>query len=288
MHTHNHLFNNCTITAIAIAAMLVPVQRASAQVGLGLNPMRVELAAVAGRPYSGTLMLSNSTSAKVRVKVELLDFYVDSTMTPQFVPGAPSESAYTCRDWLTVNPMEVELGPESQVPARYTVRVPADAAERSFHCAIGFLTVPVVTEEENNTGMVTAVRMVATLYPIVGKPEIKGEIKDIKLEQLPAGAETAWRAVVVMENTGQVLFRPTGAVDVLDSDGKVIESTNLTSFPALPMRQQRYLVPIKTSLSPGQYKLRARVEVGAEVQEASAAVTAEAPQPAVPAEVRLK
>jgi hypothetical protein len=196
-------------------------------------------------------------------------------MTPQFVASAPGETPWSCKDWLSVNPMEVELGPESQTPARYTVRVPVDAAERSFHCAIGFLTVPVVNEAENSTGVVTAVRMVATLYPTVGKPQVKGEIKDLKLEQLPSGSDTGWRAVVVMENTGQVLYRPAGDVDVLDSAGNVIESSKLTSFPTLPMRQQRYLVPIKANLAPGQYTLRARIEVGTEIQEASAAVTAD-------------
>jgi tetratricopeptide (TPR) repeat protein len=53
------------------------------------------------------------------------------------------------------------------------------------------------------------------------------------------------------------------------------------SFPALPNRQQRYLLPLKSDLDPGQYTLRARVEVGNEIQEATAAVKAEVPQPAV-------
>jgi len=276
MHTNNYLFRNCTIAAAALAALLAPIRPAFAQVGLGLNPMRVEFPAVPGRPYSGSLMLSNSTTVKIRVKVELLDFFVDAAMTPQFVANAPGERPWSCRDWLSVNPMEVELGPESQTPARFTVRVPADAAERSFHCSIAFLTVPVVTEQENSTGVVTAVRMVATLYPTVGKPQIRGEIKDIKLEQIPSGSDSAWRAIVVMENTGQVLYRPAGDVDVLDTAGNLIESAKLTSFPTLPMREQRYLVPIKANLAPGQYTLRARIEVGAEVQEASAAVTADA------------
>jgi hypothetical protein len=240
--------------------------------------MRVEFAASPGRPYSGSLILSNGTSAAVRVRVELLDFYVDSDMTPQFVTNADSEAEYSCKRWLSVNPMELELGPESQVAARYTVRVPADASVRSFHCAIGFVTMPTAADQAQGTGMVTAVRMVATLYPIVGKPEIRGEIKDLKLEALPAGADSPFRVVVVMENSGRMLYRPTGDVDLLNADGKVVQSVQLTSFPALPQRQQRYLAPVRSGLAAGQYTLRARIEVGGEVQEASAAVTVEATQ----------
>ena len=53
----------------------------SAQVGLGLVPMRVEFPATPGRPFAGSLALSNGATAKVRVRVELLDLYVDDTMT---------------------------------------------------------------------------------------------------------------------------------------------------------------------------------------------------------------
>jgi len=235
--------------------------------------MRIEFPATPGKPFSGALTLSNSASEKVRVRVELLDFYLDASMTPQFVPNAPTEGALSCRNWLSVNPMEVELQPQSQMSARFTVRVPADARESSFHCAVGFVSLPAATESTASTGMLTAVRMVATLYPIVGRPAVKGEIRDLKLEQLQGEGVASSRAVVVMDNQGQMLYRPAGEVSVVDGEGKVVESMSLASFPTLPQRQQRYLLPIKTDLRPGVYTLKARIEIGDEVQEASATVT---------------
>jgi hypothetical protein len=83
-----------------------------------------------------------------------------------------------------------------------------------------------------------------------------------------------------MENSGLMLYRPSGTLDVIDAGGAVVDSQKLSPFPALPKRRQRYLLPLKGGLSPGSYTLRARVEVGNEIQEASAAVTAEAPRPA--------
>ena len=174
--------------------------------------------------------------------------------------------------------MELEIEPRSQVPVRFTVRVPDSASERSYHCAIGFRTIPVVSEE-TGTAMRTAVRMIAAVYPIVGKPAISGEIKELKLEQVPSDSGVSWRAVVVMENSGLMLYRPVGEIQIVDTSGKVVESQKLVSFPALPKRQQRYLLPLKSSLDVGQYTLRARIEVGSEIQEASAVVTAESPRP---------
>jgi hypothetical protein len=277
MHTFSYLFRKCTIAGAVMAILPVFSGTLAAQVGLGLVPMRVEFPATPGRPYSSALTLSNGSTAKVRVRTELLDLYIDESMTPQFVRDAPAEAEHSCRAWLSVNPMELELAPETQAIVRFTVRVPSTATERSFHCAIGFRTLPTITPE-SGTGMVTAVRMIAAIYPIVGKPAVAGEIKDLKLEPIPSPAGVAWRAVVVMENSGLMLYRPMGSVDLLDAQGTIVETEKLSSFPALPKRQQRYLLPLKNRLSAGSYTLRAHIDVGNEVQEASAVVRAEPPQ----------
>jgi hypothetical protein len=261
-----------------MAAGLALALPAAAQVDLGLSPMRVEFPAVPGRPYSGSLALSNAGSGKARVRVELLDLYVDGNMTPQFVPNAPAEAEYSCRTWLSVNPMELELEPRSQVQVRFTVRVAANAAEQSFHCAIGFRTLP-APSAESGTAMLTAVRMIAAVYPIVGKPPVNGVIKELKLEAVPGETTALWRAVVILENSGLMFYRPSGELQVIDSAGKVIESQKMPSFPVLPKREQRFVVPLKSDLGPGEYKLRARVDVGNEIQEASAVVRAEAARP---------
>lgn len=271
MRNYSHLLRKRAVAEFAV--LLAVALPAGAQVDLGLSPMKVEFPVTAGRTFSGTLVLTNGV-AKTRIRAELLDLYVDETTTPQFVLKAPAEAEYSCRSWLSANPMELEMGPRSTALVRYSVRVPVGASERSYHCALGFRTLAAPTETAG-TAMHTAVRMITVFYPILGKPAISGVIKGVKLEQVPNGSETLWRVVVVMENSGQMLYRPAGKVEVVDAAGKVVESVELAAFPALPKRQQRYVLPLKTSLSPGAYTLRARIEVGPEIQEASVAVTAE-------------
>jgi hypothetical protein len=257
--------------------MLILSWPVAAQVDLGLSPMRVEFPAIPGKAVSGSLLLSNAGTARSRVKVELLDLYVDENTTPQFVANAPAEAEYSCRNWLSANPMELEIEPRSQALVRYTVRVPGTASERSYHCALGFRTLP-VAREQLGSQMLTAVRMIAVFYPTVGTPVISGVIKDLKLEPVANAAGSIWRAVVIMENSGLMLYRPAGDLQILDSSGKVVQSQKLLSFPVLPKRQQRYVLPLKGSLSPGPYTLKARIEVGGEIQEALVAVVAEAPR----------
>jgi hypothetical protein len=268
MRNYPHLFRKRTVAGFA--ALLASALPAAAQVDLGLSPMKVEFPVTAGRTFSGTLVLTSGAAGKTRIRAELLDLYVDETTTPQFVLKAPAEAEYSCRAWLSANPMEMEMGPRSTALVRYSIRVPAGASERSYHCALGFRTLAAPTETDG-TAMHTAVRMIAVFYPILGKPAISGVIKGVKLEQVPNGPGTLWRVVVIMENSGLMFYRPAGKVDVVDAAGKVVESIELASFPALPKRQQRYVLPLKTSLIPGPYTLRARIEVGSEIQEASVA-----------------
>ena len=122
--------------------------------------------------------------------------------------------------------------------------------------------------------------LIGAIYPIVGKPPVSGVIKELKLEPVPKGEAPLWQIVLIMENSGLMLYRPTGDLDLMDADGKVVESQKLAPFPVLPKRQQRFALPLKSALSPGRYTLRARIDVGSEIQEASAAVTAgPAPEP---------
>ena len=282
MHNHSYLFRKRTVAGFVLAAMIVLTSPLPAQVDLGLSPMRIEFAAIPGRPYSGALSLTNSGPEKSRVRAELLDFYVDENTTPQFVANAPTESAYSCRTWLSANPMEMEVEARGQITVRYTVRVPTGAPERGYHCALGFRTLP-AAGEGTGTQIRTAVRMIAVVYATVGKLPTSGVIKDLKLEAVPDASGTIWRAIVIMENSGMVLYRPMGNLEIADSSGRVIESQKLAPFPALPKRQQRYVLPLKSSLNAGQYTLKARIEVGGEIQEASVVVVAAAHVPPAPA-----
>ncbi len=243
-----------------------------AQTGLGLTPMKLEFPAVGGKAYSGSLFLSNSSEKKVRVRTEILDFYVDENQTPQFMERAPREAAFSCRDWISVNPMEGDVEPRSQMAARYTMRVPDGVKDGSHHCAIGFMSVP-PKEEIEGLGVRTLVRVVATFYPIVGKADIKGGISGLVLEAVPVGKKTQLRSVITLENPGWMLYRPQGKVDVVDAGGSVLETLDIVSFPVLPQRQQRFLLPLKKDLAVGRYTLRARVDLGPEVQEATAEVS---------------
>ena len=269
MPSKSNLYVKCTVTAGLLLAMALPL---SAQLGLALAPMRVDLRLAPGQQYSGSLALTNDSTAKGRIRAELLDFFIDASASPQFVRSVPAEGEYSCRSWLSLNPTEMELQAGAHTAVRYTLRVPSNATERSYHCAAGFTTLP-PAEQVAGTGIRMAVRAVAAFYVVVGNPPVEGGVKEVKLERVEDPKQSYWQAVVVLENHGLMHFRPSGEMAVLDAEGKTIETAVFVPMPVLPKREQRFLFPLKLATLPEKFTLRARVDIGLhEIQEVTAVV----------------
>jgi hypothetical protein len=253
-----------------MAAVLALIPAASAQVGLGLSPMRTELKLAAGATRSGSLTLGNESREQVRFRTEILDLALDREAVPQFELDIPAESQYSCRQWFVVNPMEATVGPASQMLARYTLRVPANAPERTYHCALGFTSLPALRKpQEQGFGVNAAVRVVATFYITVGDSQPNGVIKDIHVEKLSTPSQQV-RAIFAVENSGYTNLRGMGKVDVLDSTGKVVETDDFPTQIILPRRIQNLPLVFKTKFADAEYTIRARVNIGTgEIQEAT-------------------
>ena len=175
--------------------------------------------------------------------------------------------------------MELEVNGKAQVPVRYTVRVPPVAGARSFHCAVGFTTLPRANEVKA-IGLRTAVQIVAAIYVVVGHPAPEGEVRGLKLEYVPDTKAPGWRAVVTIDNWSLMHFRPTGDLDVLGENGAVVETAHFVPLPVLPKREQNFVFPLRLADGQGHYTLRARVDLGDnEIQEATALAVAAKPQP---------
>ena len=280
---HPNYLYRALIILLCLFALEDLAHVAYAQLGLGLAPMRVEVRMAPGQEYSNTVKLSSQSGVRTRVRAEVLDFDIDEAATPQFERNLPKEAATSCKNWLNLNPMEMEIDKDGYLNIRYTIHLPEGLAEGSYNCAAGFTTLPAASQEKSGLGLSMAVRVVAAFYVVVGKPEVNGRLEEIKLESMAATKDhdAGFQAVVVLNNSGRMYYRPTGKLDVLDAEGKVIESADLQSLPVLRERSQRFLFPIKTHLDPGQYKLRARVDIGTgELQEGTADVTVDAAAPA--------
>jgi hypothetical protein len=246
-------------------------------------PMRVELDGGPGSSHFGALQITSQASEPIRIRAEVLDFTLDSEGTPQFQRALPGEASSSCKEWLTVNPMEIDLAAGEQVQARYSIRIPATATAREYHCAVGYTTLPVASKT-GPMGMRMAVRLVAAFYVKPGGVKPAPEFLDLSLERLDNSDRDQWGAIALFRNKGLVHFRSKGEIAVFDEAGTEIERLQMPSIPILPEREQRLPVPLKTSLAGKKGKVVARIDLGGEIQEAviTFALPPTAPVPATP------
>ncbi len=250
------------------AACLIP-GGLKAQTGLALTPMRLEVAAPAGTQRNGVLNVGNDQPTEARFRVEILDVSIDKEAVPQFEKDIPAESLFSCKQWLTVNPMEATMAASSQMSVRYTFRVPQDAPPRTYHCALGFTSLPDARPAQNGpVGIVALVRMTTTLYITVGSPKPTGELKSITVEPLPGTKNSGHRLIFNVENAGFTNLRGAGTVTIQNEAGKTVQTTDFPTTAIYPSRTQRIPLAIDKALPDGAYSVHVRVNLGTnEIQE---------------------
>ncbi len=232
---------------------------AHAELGLALTPMRVEIRIAPGSQYTDSLRLTNDGDDPVRVRGDLLDFFMDETMTPQFAPRLEQEMQFSCRNWLQVNPSELDIPAAENFRVRYTLRVPPDTPEGEYHCGAAFVTMPPIDPNRAPMGMQIAVRAVSAFYIFVGDPVSQPQFKDLSVRSRPDGT---WEAFAVFGNDGLRHFRVDGFVEVQDENGLVVDRVEFPSIPVLPKRNQNFTIKLNDSLAPGAYTLWAQADVG--------------------------
>jgi hypothetical protein len=256
----------------AVKLLLIPALTAGVALaqGLALSPMRTEINVVAGTQRNGALTIANDAKENSRFRVEILDVSIDREATPQFEKEIISESEFSCRQWITVNPMEAEMGAGTQMPVRYTFRVSPDTPTGTYHCALGFTAMSDARGPQAGMGIVAQVRLAATFYLTVGKPDAAGEIREMEIEKMRADDSSGYRAVISVLNSGLTNLRGAGKVEVLTETGEVREILEFPPVVIFPKRTQRLPVVLRRKLPEGTYTLRTRVNLGTgEIQEAT-------------------
>jgi hypothetical protein len=255
------------LAVLCLAALPAP---AHAQYGLALSPMRTELNLVAGSQRSGSLAIANDSREPGRFRAEILDLSIDREAVPQFEKDIPSEAGFSCKDWVTANPMEAVIAGSGQAIVRYTFRVPANTPARTYHCALGFTGLPDPNKQREAIGIVSLLRLTSTFYITVGNPKPAGEVKQIAIEKINAPETAGYRAVITVENTGLTNLRGAGKVEIVNEDNEVVQSSAFPTVVILPSRTQRLPIVLEKKLTDGNYTLRTRVNLGnGEIEEAA-------------------
>ncbi|HYK43246.1 MAG TPA: hypothetical protein VE007_12725 [Thermoanaerobaculia bacterium] len=247
---------------VSIAQQAAPDAAPSGpQMTLGISPLRVELKVTPGAETSQSVKISNSGQLATQVRVSVTDWTLSESGDQSFVK--PGGSSWGCAKWVRVNPSEFALPPAGTSLVRYTMRVPEDAPQGGFHCAILFETLPPPREQLSaGTGVINLLRLVTTIYATIGNPPVLAKIERLELAPSKSPAKNALEVVTGFSNGGTTQYRVSGELQVLDGDGKAVRKFEYKSFPVLPGVSRKAVFPIDPPLPPGQYLLRALIDTG--------------------------
>lgn len=242
-----------------ILLLLLSALPGRAELGIAMSPMRIEIKVAPGEQFTDSINVTNDADDIIRARGELLDFSIDETLTPQFEDIIEQEAKYSCRDWLQMNPREIEMKASETVRARYTIRVPAGTPEGEYHCGAGYVSLPPIQKNNTRMGVQIAVRAVAAIYVYVGEPKSAPKFNGITIKPSANGLLVA---EATMENQGKKHFRVNGFMEIKDASGKLVERLDYPTVPVLPNRVQPFPLALKTMLAPGTYTVRSQTDIG--------------------------
>jgi len=116
------------------AVAVAPATVTSAPSAVGVAPASVDAKVKRGASYTETYTLSNNTSARLRFRCSVIDYWYDDNN--QRVTGRPGTLPHSASPWVQFSPAEVTVEPHAQATVRATITVPQAAAG-------GFYTMPV-------------------------------------------------------------------------------------------------------------------------------------------------
>ncbi len=246
---------------LVLAAVSFARPTGAAGPSFSLAPIRLEVEATPGRPYTDAIEVNNDARETARIRVYAEDWRLERDGAVTFSkPGTGPRSA---SPWVRVNPSEFDLPGLTSADVRFTVSVPRGAPAGGYRTAIVVEQVPRPTPgRAARREVAIRARIASIIYVTVGDAVPAAALERVTYERLPNGV----RALVLsVENTGGVHFRTDGKVRLADPrTGRTVHTVSIPDVPVLPETGREVRVHLPNDVKPGTYAVRAELEVGGE------------------------
>jgi len=249
--------------------MFFAVMAVSRAYAFGVTPMLVEADVERGVTYNGTIAVFSNTKEVEQVKVSIADWDKkpngDDT---EFEPGTLERS---CSKWINIGPTKFDVPVDQWVNVRYSFTVPDDAIGSYWTFAIVEADKKPSKPSESNgkiqTMIETSFRYIVRIVVTVDEGRVyDGKINGISVfKPAPDSQFKDFPSVarVVFENTGNVLLKPQGYVDIRNLDGETVEKVEIQPKSYVIPERERWLdVPVKKNLENGEYIAVAVLDYG--------------------------
>ena len=225
-----------------------------------------------GSVQQGGVIISNSGTATGTVKLFAADATTGRTTGTVYLTD---RKATKVGAWISLSSTSLTLKPGQNHPVRFTVRVPANAKPGQWVGGVVAETSRQVTGPKSKQKASVQIKIrdltiVAVQVNVPGPPVI-----DFKIGGVKTGGQRGFQEVVThIENTGNVLVKPTGTVTVLSKQGKVLQVLTFKMDTFLPETAIDYPTLLKKALPPGDYSAQVALSIPGASGAAAKVVTA--------------
>jgi P pilus assembly chaperone PapD len=263
LHADRSLHAHRAVTAAAIAALLLTVGTASAQVSVEVSPLRVELTAGPGSTTTQGITVSNAGTEPLRVRAIATDWDLSRDGAPQFesaIEGGP----YSATSWIRVAPPEQVIEPGKNTIVRFSLSVPADVTPGGYRTGVLFEFGSATASPLARGRQVMFKSRIATLiYVSVGQPPMAAELTDLSVKTL--GPQT--NVIAVVKNSSRRYVRTRGSLILFDQSGRNVREVPVPDVPLLPESEREVSITVIDAdkhlvVDPGTYKIELRMDVG--------------------------
>jgi hypothetical protein len=225
-----------------------------------------------GSVQQGGVIISNSGTATGTVKVFAADATTGRTTGTVYLTD---RKANKVGKWISLSSTLLTLKPGQHQTVRFTVRVPANAKPGQWVGGVVAETSRQVTGPKSKQKASVQIKIrdltiVAVQVNVPGPPVI-----NFKIGGVTTGGQRGFQEVVThIENTGNLLVKPTGSVTVLNKQGDVLQVLTFKMDTFLPETAIDYPTLLKKALPPGDYSAQVRLSIPGVSGAAAKVVTA--------------
>jgi len=207
--------------------------------GIGVDPTVTEISVSPGGKAKGTFTVVNDGDESVQVVVQ-----------PENWPR--KRGAIDISSWLKIKPEEFKLGAKGVRKVKYKVKVPKEAQGELMSMVFFATTAP--------AGRAVNIRTrfgVALYVTVKGTEVLEGEISDFRVKKVKSKEEKEkLYFTALVENRGNVHFRPRGKVVIEDEQGKKLDEVEVQyGWPVFPKNRRLYRANWEPEeIVPGNYR----------------------------------
>ena len=240
------------LAVLSLLALVCHARALPAEAALVIEPALIKLELSQNRS-SGAFTIRNTGDKEERYRAKAVHFI----LTPEGGLKEIGPDEHSLAPWVKFNPKEFVLPPKTSRVVRFSVLPEGKVRSREYWGAIEFMPLKgakVVSQSDKGQSFDIEVLSVV-LVPIYGYVEgtnYSGALKEIGFKK---EKEKAYVYSTFL-NTGDGVLRLSGACQVTDSAGSVVDEIEMKSVVVFTGSERNEKALLKKSLPPGRYHAR--------------------------------